>query len=215
MQGVPAVLGAVGRTIDPIQRTWYTDKNSKLFDSFAQSAINNVKSKIPGLSYTMPAKIDAWGREVSRGNLGERLTENFVSPGYYSKVDYDEVSDELKKIFVKTGGKVFPKTADKSFSVDGKEKYLTADEYVKFAKAKGEMSFDYVKEFVDSRAYKKLDYDERAEVIENLYSFANAKAKAEVSKYDPSKISTYKSVVKYERSGGSAVNYYISKAISK
>ncbi|MBP3706259.1 MAG: hypothetical protein J6J13_03290 [Clostridia bacterium] len=214
MQYIPSAFGATSRTMDPTQRTWYTDKNSQ-FSSVAQSAVNNVKSKIPGLSYTMPEKIDAWGRTVSRGNIGERLAENIISPGYYSSVYYDDVNTELKRIFVKTGAGVLPRTAAKSFVIDGKTKYLTADEYVKFAKAKGEMSFDYVKEFTDSSIYNKLDDSEKAEVIENLYSFANAKAKTEVSDYDPSKIDIYKGVSKYERNGGSAVMYYIYKVLDK
>lgn len=212
MQFVPSFFGATSRTIDSTQRKWYTDKNSSL-DSFTQSAINNVKSKIPGLSYTQIPSIDAWGREKSRGNVGERLLENFISPGYYSEVEYDEVNKELQRVFIKTGGKVLPKTAAKSFEVDGEIKNLTADEWVSFAKAKGVYSFDYIKEFLDSSAYKNLTDEERAEVIEGLYEYSNAKAKCEVSDYDITK--RYKTVTEREQNGGSAVDYYISQAISK
>lgn len=212
MQGIPSLLGAVSRTIDPTQRSWYTDKNDKFFDSFSQSISNNVRSKIPGLSYTQIPKIDPWGREVSRGGVGERVLENFVSPGYYSEIEYNETSEELKRIFVETGGSVFPQTAEKSISVGGETKYLTADEYVTYAKAKGEYSFDYIKEFMDSTAYDKLTDDQRAKVIENLYKFANAKAKSTVSDYDPAEVNTFKTVTRWERSGKSAVIYYIASA---
>lgn len=216
MQSIPSIAGAIGRTIDPTQRAWYTDKNSKVFDSFSQSVINNVKSKVPGLSYTQIPKIDAWGRIVSRGKVGERILENFVSPGYYSELDYTETSDELKRLFVKTGESVFPKVAEKSIDGDGKTKQLTPEEYVKYAKAKGEYSFDYIKEFMDSSAYKSLTDAERADVITNLYEFANAKAKSEVSDYDLlGKNSKFKTVTRRERDGISAVDYYIYRAIRK
>ena len=215
MQGVPSLLGAVGRTIDPKQRSWYTDKNSKVFDSFGQSVINNVKSKIPGLSFTQIPKIDPWGREVSRGEVGERVLENFVSPGYYSEIDYDETSTELKRVFVKTGENVFPQTAAKSFKVGDETKQLTAEEYVTYAKAKGSYSFDYIQELLNNSAYDKLTDDEKAEVIKNLYEFANAKAKSTVSDYDPAEINLYKTVSKWERNGRSAVNYYIARATNK
>ncbi|MBP3599614.1 MAG: hypothetical protein J6J30_00885, partial [Clostridia bacterium] len=216
MQGIPSVLGAVSRTIDPTQRAWYTDKNDKWRDSFTQSIDNNIKSKIPGLSYTQIPKIDAWGREVSRGKAGERILENFVSPGYYSEIEYNETNEELKRLFVKTGGNVLPKTAAKSFKHNGETKQLTADEYVTYAKAKGEYSFDYIKEFMDSKAYSKLTDEERAEVIENLYEYSNAKAKCAVSDYDLlGENSKYKTVTRWERNGNSAINYYISRAISK
>ena len=213
MQGIPSLMGAVSRTIDSTQRSWYTDKNDKFFDSFSQSVSNNIRSKVPGLSYTQIPKIDPWGREVSRGGVGERILENFVSPGYYSEIEYNDTNEELKRIFVKTGGNVLPKTAAKSFSVNGETKYLTADEYVTYAKAKGEYSFDYIKEFMDSSVYDRLTDDQRAKVIENLYQFANAKAKSTVSDYNPAEVNTYKTVTRWERNGKSAVNYYIANAV--
>jgi hypothetical protein len=213
MQGVPSLLGATARTIDPTQRSWYIDKNDKWLDSTAQTIKNNIQSKIPGLSYTQIPKIDMWGREVSRGGVGERILENFVSPGYYSEIEYNETSEELKRIFNKTDVDVFPNTAAKSFEVNGETKHLTADEYVTYAKAKGEYSFEYITEFIESSAYKKLDDQERADVIVNLYKYANAKAKTTVSEYDITK--QFKTVNNWEQNGSSAIDYYVYKAITK
>ncbi|MBQ2135458.1 MAG: hypothetical protein II201_01070, partial [Clostridia bacterium] len=184
MQGIPSTFGALSRTVDSKERMWYTDKNSKVFDRFSQSVINNVKSKIPALSYTQAPKIDPWGREVQRGGVGERILENFVSPGYYSEIEYSDIDKELKKLFISTEENVLPKTASKSFAVNKETKYLTADEYVTYAKAKGEYSFDYVNEFINSNKYEKLSDEEKAIVITNLYEFADAKAKTTVSDYD-------------------------------
>ena len=212
MQSVPSLFGAAGRTIDSKQRSWYVDKNSSWPD-FIQNLTNQVKSKIPGLTQTMPVKVDAWGREVSRGGVGERVAENFVSPGYFSKYEYTETDKEIKRIYKATGENVFPQTAAKHFKVDKEEKYLTADEYVTYAKNKGQYSFDYVQEFINSKEYKSLDDDERADVIKNLYKFANAKAKSTVSDYDVAENKLYKTVFNWEQSGYSAVDYYIYSAL--
>ena len=211
MQGIPSLAGSISRTIDPTQRSWYTDKNSSI-SKFGQEAINNIESKIPGVSYFQAPSIDQWGRIKNRGKLAERLTENFLSPGYYSDIEYDDVNSELKRIIEKTGDtKVVPKKAPISFNVNKKQKFLTAKEYTTFAAAKGQMSFDYVKEFIETPAYKKLTDKQRIEVISGLYEYAGAKAKTTVSDYDLMK--SYKTVTNLERNGTSAVYYYISRAL--
>ena len=211
MQGIPSLAGSISRTIDPTQRSWYTDKNSSI-SKFGQEAINNIESKIPGVSYFQAPSIDQWGRIKKRGKLAERLTENFLSPGYYSDIEYDDVNSELKRIIEKTGDtKVVPKKAPTSFNVNKKQKFLTAKEYTTFAAAKGQMSFDYVKEFIETPAYKKLTDEQRIEVISGLYEYAGAKAKTTVSDYDLMK--SYKTVTNLERNGTSAVYYYISRAL--
>lgn len=211
MQGIPSLAGSISRTIDPTQRSWYTDKNSSI-SKFGQEAINNIESKIPGVSYFQAPSIDQWGRIKKRGKLTERLTENFLSPGYYSDIEYDDVNSELKRIIEKTGNtKVVPKKAPTSFNVNKKQKFLTAKEYTTFAAAKGQMSFDYVKEFIETPAYKKLTDEQRIEVISGLYEYAGAKAKTTVSDYDLMK--SYKTVTNLERNGTSAVYYYISRAL--
>lgn len=211
MQGIPSLAGSISRTIDPTQRSWYTDKNSSI-SKFGQEAINNIESKIPGVSYFQAPSIDQWGRIKNRGKFAERLTENFLSPGYYSDIEYDDVNSELKRIIEKTGDtKVVPKKAATSFNVNKKQKFLTAKEYTTFAAAKGQMSFDYVKEFIETPAYKKLTDEQRIEVISGLYEYAGAKAKTTVSDYDLMK--SYKTVTNLERNGTSAVYYYISRAL--
>ncbi len=211
MQGVPSILGSVSRTIDKKQRMWYTDKNSGI-SKFGQEIINNIQSKVPGLSFTQVPKIDEWGRIVTRGNLGERLAENFISPGYYSAVEYDDVNAELKRIYKETGeGAVLPGSAPKSFKVGDKQKYLTGGEYVTFATTRGQYAFDYVQEFTEMPAYKKMTDEQRVKVITGLYEYSNAKAKTTVSDYDLMK--SYKTVTNLERNGTSAVYYYISRTM--
>ena len=211
MQSIPSLMGATARSVDSTQRSWYTDKNSTWLSSGAQAFLNNVRSKIPGLTYTQIPKINAWGQEVSRGNAGERLAENFISPGYYSRVDYSDINNELLRLGKATGENVYPQTAKKYFNVGENTKNLTAEEYVTYAKAKGEYSQDYIDEFMSDKSYGKLTDEEKAKVIKKLYEYANAKAKTTVSDYDLLK--NYKTVTKRERNGHSAVDYYIYQVL--
>lgn len=209
MQAVPSLFGATARTVDPVQRAWYMDKNS-WFDAFSQSVANNVASKIPGISRLMTPSVDAWGREKERGGLVERIGENFLSPGYYSDVRYDDVNSELMRIYEATGETVYPKTAGKSFAVNGTTKYLTAKEYEEYAKAKGQYSYQYVSELMGLDRYKTLDDSVKASVISNLYNYANAKAKTRISDY---KIpDTYRKAYEADLRGESVAEYYLSKA---
>lgn len=210
-QFIPALSGGVARTIDSTQRTWYTDKNSPL-DDFTQSAFQNIISKIPGATYFQTPSIDEWGREKSRGGLAERVLENFISPGYFSSEQYTALDREIQRLAESTGeNSVYPNYAAKSFEVNGETKYLTADEYQKYATAKGQYSLQYISDFMSNAAYNRLTDSERAKVIENLYKYANAKAKTEVSDYDITK--SFKRVYNLEKSGTSPVIYYISLAI--
>lgn len=214
-QGLPTVFGKTARMFDSKRRSNYIDKNSQLSE-FSQSTINTVKSKIPYLESKRPEYVNAWGQTESNGTLAGRLFGNFVSPGYYSRIEYDEVSRELLRISREQKGddvNVFPKAAQKSFEVNGETKYLTAKEYTEYAKAKGQYSYDYVSEFISSSEYKRLTDAERARVINSLYKYANAKAKTEVSDYDITK--SFKAVSQWEKSGKSPVVYYLGRVLAE
>lgn len=210
-QFVPSIFGAVSRTIDDTRYSSYTDKNSQL-SSFTQGIINSIRAKLPNVISKRPAYIDEWGRTESTGSVIERLFSNFISPGYFSEEQYTALDNEIQRLADSTGeNSVYPGYAPKSFEVNGETKYLTAEEYQQYATAKGQYSLQYISEFMSSAAYNRLNDGERVSVIENLYKYANAKAKAEVSDYDITK--SFKTVSQWEKSGRSPVIYYISLAI--
>ena len=67
-----------------------------------------------------------------------------------------------------------------------------------------------MEEFINSDQYDDLSDEQKIKVIENLYKYANAKAKSEVSDYDYEK--EYKTLSRIEKNGGSVVDYYIRKS---
>lgn len=210
-QFFPTLGGQIARTIDPTRRTNFVDKNSSV-PSTVQKTVQKILGKIPVAENSKVPYIDAWGRTEENDNILLRAFENFVSPGYISKVKDDAVNDELAKIFVDTGESgVIPKRAKTSFEVNGETVNLSADEYVQYAIDKGQYSRQYLEEVMSNPLYQGLSSEEKAAVISNLYSFANAKAKSNVSDYDYITNNYYKTAAKLEVAGISPVSYYIAK----
>jgi len=78
---VPAVAGATARALDPYQREVY-------------SMLDEFKSKIPGLSKTLPPRRDLWGDPVPSGH--DPVT-NFLSPVKISDEKHEPIDDEILK----------------------------------------------------------------------------------------------------------------------
>ena len=215
-QYVPTIGGQIARTFDSTRRTNFVDKNSP-FPKIIQTTYQKALGKIPGAENTKVPYIDAWGRTEENDNFLLRAFENFVSPGYISKVTDDSVNNELAKIYTDTGESgVIPKRASTSFEVSGERVNLNADEYVQYATDKGQYSRKYLEEIMSSDLYNGLSSDGKAEAIAFLFSYANDKAKSNVSDYDYREISTYKTAAKLEDAGISPASYAVAKfAMSK
>ena len=237
-QGLPTIGGKLANIADGTRRSNYIDRSSDM-PVFIQSAVNTVKSKIPFLSKTRPEYINSRG-ETEHTGLIERSIENLISPGYFSKSDSTEIDNELMRLSDSTGSQaVFPSNASKKLSFKKQIKYLNSEEYKKYATERGKSAAEYIKEFIEAPEYKELSDEDRVEVIQKLYKFADAKAKASLSysydelnamhdgvitkevfgEYSESTkqavaseyfLSSFKKVAAYERNGGSAVEYYIN-----
>ncbi len=184
-QGIPTLLGQAERTGEENRMTTYTEKNGFLTGDM-QYTIGKVSAKIPFLEYNQIPYIDAWGRKEASGYALKRGFNNFLNPAYTSTIDASNMEKELLRLYEKTGdGAVFPARAGKYFTVDGKRKDLTADEYVRYATLKGEKSYKVIKDLVQSKAYKNLSDEEKVKAIDEAYTYADQKAKKAISNYKP------------------------------
>ena len=205
-QGVPTLLGQIERTSEEERMTTYTDKNDFLTGDM-QYLLGKQSAKIPGWDYNQIPYIDAWGRKEASGSALKRGGHNFLNPAYTSKIESTATEKELLRLFDKTGeAGVFPERADKYFVVDGKRKDLTADEYVRYATKKGEISYKLVTELVESKDYKQLGDEEKVKAIKNAYDYANQKAKEAISRYKPQEW-----VKTADKFGSDAENYIVFK----
>ena len=185
MQGLPTLGGQLERTINEERMDNFTNKDDFLTPNM-QRALGKASAKIPGWDYNQIPYIDAWGRREASGSALKRFGHNFLNPSYTDKIESTEMEEELLRLFDQTGeASVFPKRADKSFTVDGEDIYLTAEQYVKYAELKGQNSYNLITELVQSDAYRSLDDKGKVKAIQDAYSYADQKAKEAISNFKP------------------------------
>ena len=171
---IPAVSGATARTNDTTIRNTYDST------SYANTYVNKMKSKIPGLSKTLPASYDVWGRERKRGTDEDAFVSQFINPGtfgYYNDADSD-VDNYIDGLYESIKGnenlkdtQVLPRQASNKVTINGEEKKLNNVEYSLRQKTLGEKQKELVRAF--SKVADGLTPEEQAKALDNIYSAAN------------------------------------------
>ena len=180
-----SLLGQFARTTKDISTMTYVDQNSPL-PNWLQKELGAASRKFPGSGYNQIPYIDAWGRTESTGAVAERIFNNFLNPSYVSHVEESPMEQELMRLYEATGeGSVFPSRADKKFTLDKKEKILTAEEYTKYATKKGQTAYKLLTDMTSSAAYQLMSDKEKVEAVKNAYDYANQIAKESVSGFKP------------------------------
>lgn len=138
------------------------------------------------LTYQQIPYIDAWGREESNGPLVLRAGNNFLNPAYTSSLNVTPVDEEIQRLYTQTGdGGVVPDRPNRYITVNGERVDLSAEQYVQYATERGQMQFDMLDKLIDRSAYQRLTDSEKAAVISDVYQYADAVTKAEISDYKP------------------------------
>ena len=199
-QYVPSLFGAIARTVDPVRRTTYADKN-KMLPTGLQTFTQKQLQKIPVASTMLPTYKDQFGRDSRTDNLLIRIFSNFLSPGYLAEVKDKSVENELTRIYDKTGETdVLPSYASKYITVDGEKINFTYEQYEKFATTRGDIAYKNLEKLFADPRYKKLSDEDKVSAIIKIYTYANEVAKSKVSDY---KLTTKKAII--EKQGN---NYY-------
>lgn len=213
-QALPTLFGQIERVSEDRRYTPFIDKTDFLSTDL-QRTVSKASSKIPGWDYNQVPYIDAWGREEESGTLLKRAGHNFLNPAYTSKIKEGPLEKELMRVYKKTGdGGCFPSRAEASFKVNGENRYLNQREYLDYARKKGKWSREYVQALIDSRAYKRLSDEEKAEALADAYALANAQAKKAVAPdYQPGNWT--KNALKAREDGISTTLYLEARAAVK
>lgn len=206
-QAFPTLGGQIERTGEDLRMTTYVDKNKEL-PTDLQYTIGKISQKIPGLDYQQIPYIDAWGRTEATGDALMRTFNNLVNPAYVSQVEVDKVEAELQRVKDATGDStVFPSRAEKSIEFDNETHNLTAEQYQKYAKAKGQNSYKLVQQAMQLPAYKQMGNGGKAELLNKMLGYANYKAKRAVfPKYSSDAYAKYEEA---EKNGISPAEYYV------
>ena len=83
---------------------------------------------------------------------------------------------ELLRLYDATGENVFPQRASKYITVNKERKDLSADEYVTYATYKGQTSYTVAGGMVKDPIYKRMSDAEKADSIQDAYTYANQTA---------------------------------------
>jgi uncharacterized protein YcbK (DUF882 family) len=197
-QLVPTFAGQIARTIDPVRRKTYIDKNSKV-PQWLQSFVQQQAKKIPFLSKKLQPYVNAKGEtEVNaEGNVFVRAIQNFFSPGYYKTIKSTAVDKEIMRLYESEGENaknIIPKNMQKYITVDGKRVNLSAEQYTTYQKTAGQMYYSKLKEVISSDYYKGLSDSDKVKLLEDVreYSVEYAKEKT-LPEYhsDSSKLKTF------------------------
>ena len=186
-QGVPTLFGQIERSFEDKRMTTYTDKGSKI-PTDVQYALGRASARIPGWDFQQIPYIDAWGREEESGARPLRIFNNFLNPSYTSTENVTPVDAEAQRLYDALGESariVVPKRAEKSITVDGETVYLDADQYVEYAKKKGQTAYDVLSAIIQTDAYQNMSDADKVSVFEDVYQYANDIGKMAVSNYKP------------------------------
>lgn len=175
-----SLLGQTDRTMQDESTMTYVDRDSAL-PSWLQKTIGAASRKVPFWDYNQIPYIDAWGRTEDAGSA----FDNYINPAWVSDVEESPMEQELIRLYEATGINVIPTRAEKSIETSAGTKYLTAEEYVEFAKKQGQTAYDLLTKVTSSSAYQSLVDEDKAELVKDVYSYASAVAKMSVSDYQP------------------------------
>ena len=183
---IPAVSGATARTNDTTIRNTYDST------SYANTYVNKMKSKIPGLSKTLPASYDVWGRERKRGTDEDAFVSQFINPGtfgYYNDADsdvdnyIDGLYESIKDNENLKDTQVLPRQASNKVTINGEEKKLNNVEYSLRQKTLGEKQKELVRAF--SKVADGLTPEEQAKALDKIYSAANVDTNSKLYGIEP------------------------------
>ena len=197
---IPAQLGAAARIGDTTQRVTY-DNTSKL-----NNIINQAKSKIPGLSQTLPVAYDTWGNPIKwQDSTGEAALANLLNPGQIGNIRETPIDDEINDLYASTGdAAVFPKKAAWSYKINGETVKLNSEQYSEYQRIMGQNAYGMASALINSASYNNMSDDQKAGAIADLYNFADALAKTELLGYDIESSQTYKKMYEIYQDKGTA-----------
>lgn len=187
-QYIPTIGSKVASVFDDTVRKSYVEKGSGQVASDVNYFLQGAAKKVPGARNQLQPMVDMWGNEVSNGSAPERVFQSFLSPGFLKAQDNSPATQEIRRLAKATGDStVYPAAAEKSFMVNGETKYLTGEEYTKYAKTMGQTRKELVEAAVKLPAYKSMSNAEKADYIQNVYKYARETARQQVDpKYEPS-----------------------------
>lgn len=165
----PQLMGQVAQLGDGTARSTY------VYGDPMATAGNKVKAKIPGERNELPPVVDVMGNEVKSNNS---VFDVFFNPAnYYSDVS-DDAANEVYNIYKATGDKtVIPPTAPYYVMYKNNKTVLTPEQKAEYQKSTGNIISTSVNSLIKDSDYMGLSDTAKAELLNDIYGYANATAK--------------------------------------
>jgi len=152
---VPTGVSQLARTQDPILRD-------------AQTALDRIKSRIPGMSQDLPARRDIFGKEIRlEGGVGPDL----LSPIYSSTEKNDPVANEIVRLKVRV--------SPPQRSIAGKK--MPGDLYSEYSRISGQIAHQQLSKVISSEMWKNIPAGEKERFIKDTFSQARQIARDQLS----------------------------------
>lgn len=173
---VPSVLRQTAQVVDPYVRQTY-DPNP------ISESVNRVRAGLPFLSQGLPRYKDSFGQDIERydGSAGKRIFDSFVNPAFVDTVTRTPEGQMVFDIYNSTGEtKQFPRVADKSYTINGEKRDLTAEEYNKYQEYIGTKTQEAFEVLANNPGFMALSDQEKADTMAKLISDIGQAGRIEV-----------------------------------
>jgi phage FluMu protein gp41 len=153
---IPAGVAAVEKGVDPELRD-------------AQTVVDVLKSRMPGLSKDLPYRVNLWGDKISReGGMVARI----ASPVYTSKLKGNKIDKEMQKLKLYIGSP--------SRSIDNIK--LSPKQYLRYATKSGRHAKKLLLKKIDAPEWNRMKDDAKEVTIRTVIRATRQAASAEIKR---------------------------------
>lgn len=180
-QFVPTIFGQIARTIDPVRRNNYTDKNSPL-PTDVQYFLNKQINKLPGFASILSTPyVNAWGEQDRTDSFLLRAFENFLSPGYINRITTDETTEMLDRVAEESGDTgVYPKSSARYITANKQRYDLSAEEWTRYQTDAGQSTKQAMDFLTTDPDFAGLEPYYQAEAIKAAVQWASKTAQEKI-----------------------------------
>lgn len=147
-----------------------------------ESAVNSVKAAIPGLSQTLPKKIDGFGQDQKRLSPASI----FLDPTNTQRLNLNEAAQQVSALSERTGDtNIFPDRQPPRAvkNAIGEEVQLTNEQREAYQKEYGQRNMEYYSGLQQSQDFRSLPSDQQAAALKKAEEYATQFARAAVTDY--------------------------------
>ena len=174
-RAIPTFSKQIADMVDGTQRTTFE------YDKPVQSAINTVISKIPVASKSLPVARDTLGNEIKKYGGENNIWNVMFNPANTNKGELSKAGEEIYRLYKETGETtIFPITAPYYINSKGKKITMTSKQRSEYQKITGKYTEKAIEELLSNVSYKKLSDEKKNELIADIISDSNAKAKYDI-----------------------------------